>query len=572
LVGPVPIEGAPAPLGAEPPVPSGLVGREWLDAVHDKLHERWADSFLENARQYLPQNDPLNDASLAVTLTITVAPDGSLKEVVIAKSSGNQKFDAAAHDVVMDAAPFPQPPAELRSDDGLYHLTWVFARDARQDGVAGAKLEVREYEPSKAVPAMIAAGQWANATARLSRAASANPAPTGEAAETLVTLLRDLSLRVLEQALGDSDAATSADAVRALARSKDAGAGAKLRALAKSTNDRALERTIYEALGVLGDKDSVALLTDMVKTNDGARSVVAATSLAQLGERKAAWELVGSHLAASEKDAKARAAALATVAALGEPESAQTLALLAGDKGGGDRATRVAAVTALGAVAASGSDDAMRALIAALADRDAAVREAAATSIVRSGQSGKALYYKVLVLFKDRDPRVRAAGIIAAAAVDAKDAGGEILLLVKKDKDRDVQAGIATALGTVPGPDALAAVKALVDAKENAVRTAALQALAHRTEPDAKAVLAALSKDSDPKVRLLAVAATSDQDALAAMLTDDSLDVRGAALRALIVAQGALPSLPRVADLIGKAEGVHERATYAAAWLDATGR
>src|SRR5512138_2631314 len=93
------------PLGAEPAAAEGRPGAAWLDDLHERLHRRWAEGFLEQARLYLPPQNKLNDPALEATLHFGVGPDGSVRGVEVTRPSGNADFDAAARQVVGDAAP-----------------------------------------------------------------------------------------------------------------------------------------------------------------------------------------------------------------------------------------------------------------------------------------------------------------------------------------------------------------------------------------------------------------------------------------------------------------------------------
>ena len=69
---------------------------------------------------------------LVTALEISIKPDGTLAQVVIAKTSGVMPFDAAAIDAVGSSAPFGEPPSSIKSRDGNVYITWHFHRDERQ--------------------------------------------------------------------------------------------------------------------------------------------------------------------------------------------------------------------------------------------------------------------------------------------------------------------------------------------------------------------------------------------------------------------------------------------------------
>jgi TonB family protein len=180
---PLPPTFTPPPrLGAEPAPDASVPGHAWLVQLHGKLHECWSDAFLEHARMYAPPTHPLNDSSLTVILELVIDLEGTLVDLVVSSPSGNRDFDAAALEVVREAAPFPAPPVRVASDDGLVHLKWTFARDVRQDGVSGAAIEIRELDLARAVPALLAMGRFEDAAARLAGAFEAGDTPPTDVA------------------------------------------------------------------------------------------------------------------------------------------------------------------------------------------------------------------------------------------------------------------------------------------------------------------------------------------------------------------------------------------------------
>jgi TonB family protein len=561
----------PPPLGPEPPAPEGLAGRPWLDAAHERLYSAWAQGFLEQCRVYLPPTHPLNDMSLAATAELALRPDGELASVKITQPSGNADFDAAVLAVARDAGPYPAPPPELVSDDGLTYVLWLFARDQRQVAIANARFDKRQWTPEQAVPSLLAAGRWDEAARRVLAGAQA-----GADAKQTVALARDVSAHIVAAALADGqDATPRVEAALAAGRAKLAALAPALRELARGASDLALRKASIEALGLLGDREAMPVLADAVTALDGDRSAAAARAMARWGARLEAWQIVAPRL--EDKDPNVRLAALATVVEIGAPQSVPVLAARLGDKGA-PRPERVLAARALGevlvvGVAGSGAVDiSVKPLAAALLDGDAAVRAAAAAAFARAGQAGyrsRGAYYKLEPLLKDKDPSVRAAAALAVAAVQPDVAGPQLYPLIAKEKNRTVLEAHATALGLVPGAESLKRLLKLADAPEPSVRAAALAALAGRPEPEAKQRVAALAGAEDPALRLLAVRA-GDAGVAAAALGDASLDVRVAALEQLVRLQGGVEALPRFVELLLAATTTVERVRYAEAFLVGT--
>lgn len=70
-------------------------------------------------------------ADLVTRIEIIVAPDGTIKQMGVLRSSGQRAFDIAVLDSVDRARPFTAPPDEIRSPDGNVYLHWEFHRDPK---------------------------------------------------------------------------------------------------------------------------------------------------------------------------------------------------------------------------------------------------------------------------------------------------------------------------------------------------------------------------------------------------------------------------------------------------------
>jgi HEAT repeat protein len=290
--------------------------------------------------------------------------------------------------------------------------------------------------------------------------------------------------------------------------------------------------------------------------------------MAQLGQRDKAWELLSAKLGDASGDV--RVAALKTAANLGAPTSAATLSAYLGDKSK-PRSERALAAHALGVVVGGGAPDGQKALGAALLDGDAAVRVGALVGIYRAGQGGyrsRGMFYKVEPLFKDKDPQVRASAVLAASAVEPKGAGQEVPAICRKELNRVVLEGCASAFALLPGAETLKALLRLAESGEANVKAAAQRALARRSEPEAQKLIGSLAAAEDPALRVLALdAATSG--ALDQALSDPALEVRATALERL-AREGGLRMVPRFLELLLATAAPGERVRYAEAWLRAT--
>jgi TonB family protein len=108
----------------------------YITAMHRQIHQLWTFGFLADHEMRIG-HDPFDDETLWTQVQIQLHGDGTLDRVGVIRASGNTAFDAAAVDSVMSAAPFPKPPASIRSANGKVYLDWQFHRDERACGTFG---------------------------------------------------------------------------------------------------------------------------------------------------------------------------------------------------------------------------------------------------------------------------------------------------------------------------------------------------------------------------------------------------------------------------------------------------
>src|SRR5262249_24614672 len=81
------------------------IGRErgafvnYLDGVHNKIHPIFTDTYLEWLSN-LPPADPRNDMSLTALVELAIEQDGTISNVGVICSSGNEDFDIGVLDAV----------------------------------------------------------------------------------------------------------------------------------------------------------------------------------------------------------------------------------------------------------------------------------------------------------------------------------------------------------------------------------------------------------------------------------------------------------------------------------------
>ena len=586
---------SPPPALPPPPAPRpGAPGLAYLEKVAPHLSGRWS-AFLEDCRVRLAADHPLNRKGLAARLAIELDARGGLVAVSVERSSGLAGFDEAALEVVRDAVPLPPPPPRWKSDDGHWHLRWLFARDLRQAGPATATIERIQWPLERALPMLLSAGRVAEAAARL---AADPPDQVGgdSAGPARVERMNRVCRAAIIRALADSDPASQLAGVDAAVRAHLAAAAPELQHLARQAMDSAVRRAALEALGQVGDRGAAPLLRRVAQGDrlDGPEdSGAAAGSLVRLGMVGDLGARAAAQLALTDRDA--RWTALAVMAAVPAPQAEPALAaMLAGDAREA-RADRLMAAAALGAVAGAGDGpgraEAVSALTRCLAVTDAAQRAACAQALASAAADtastastagaagaagrasaadppgfGRATLRRALLLLRDPDERVRAAAVLVAARVDPRRFSRHIASVLR-DPSEGVRTALAEGLARVPGRVTLAALERLVTDDSPQVRNAAAVALAGRSEPGAHATLTALAGRHDPAVRAVAARAERRPEVLRPLMDAPEIDVQVAALAALVAETGQAGTVTDAARRVAAADSPAARALLAAAWL-----
>lgn len=510
----------------------------------------------------LPASHPLNEESLLVRVEIVLSPAGQVLQVSTVDSSGNQEFDQVAEEIVGDLQSLPKPPGEWISDDDRVHLMWSFARDRRQAGAASASIERVELPLAKALPKLLAAGEIAIAARRILTAG-------GDAGTVSPSRLKAVVHRVLELALLEDDPKIAAMALEAVASGELKDFATQARAAVNST-DEGVALAAAKALGVVGNKSDTSLLAALARGQSAASaelSAAAAVSLVALGKGAETRRAALADLLS--KDLAARLAGLAVFSGLDSSEAVGPLARILSGAPKSSRPERVAVARALGRQALK-SPAALKSLLAGAGNADAAVRASCVAAIAEAADAGlhsRVAYWKVLELVRNKDERVRAAAIVAAAHLEPKRFAKE-LQGIRAGGSKLVVLSIASVLGELPGELALSRLLDLAFVRDVGLRTAAAHGLAKKKGNQVIAALQTLLADESPAVRMAALASLSREQELRPFLSDDDPLVQASALSALVLSLGTAKTSKLVTSKL--AASASDRATQvllARAWL-----
>jgi hypothetical protein len=103
----------------------------YMVTMHNRIHPVFSDRYVEWLTT-LPPTDSLNDMGLTTLVEMAINHDGSISQLGVVCSSGNEDFDIGVLDSIAQAGPFRSPPTVTLSNDGKFYVRWWFARDAVQ--------------------------------------------------------------------------------------------------------------------------------------------------------------------------------------------------------------------------------------------------------------------------------------------------------------------------------------------------------------------------------------------------------------------------------------------------------
>lgn len=438
---------------AEPPIKGdGEVGA-FLRTLHERIHKRWAESFVRMVAEQLPKTNPLNDESRRVVMQIVATREGQIVSSTPLTLSGIQDMDAAVQEIVRESAPWPSAPNGALSDDGRLYLNWAFARDHRL--CSQIENVQRESPIAQALPRLISQNRAPEAWRRVQAAASMSAEPS-------LSLFARLWL-------------------------------------GRAVTDPRIAAAAAGALLGTGDSSGLDLLRATVSTGSGELAAVAARAL--IRAKQALCPLIKDGLL--KGSGPVLDSAIAMVRLHPEPECFPALMAVAGNQKS-PVPVRLAALTLL---TEGGETVAQEAIAAAAGDPLPAIRAVGLLGSVKPN-AGKGTLFKMIPYLRDPAVEIRAAasaGVVRAVG----DAGLEQLYLLFKETDPRPYEWVSAELGKYSS-DATAQFLGRIAKKDDArAHRAAVMALAIRKDASARQVYAAYANDPDPALKAVAPDPTS---------------------------------------------------------------
>lgn len=531
-----------------PPVAPGdpaADGAPYLALVAQRLAPEWLH-FLDDCRLRLPAEHPLNAIALETTAAVVVDRAGAISSITVAPS-GNADFDAAVREVMAATSPWPEPPSWLVSDDDHLHLSWRFARDARQAGAAGARVLWHEEPATQVVERRLAAGDLEGAARRIARLRDEDP--------ELVATARRVLTSAVAAGLRSGDTQAQRAAVLAVQRASLRPLAPELVALAQA-EDPALRGEVAAALAQLGEPSTGPVMLELLaNARQPALAAALARALTGLGLAVAAEAAVHRLLAA---DALAQVAGLAALAEL--PISPALAAQVSKAAGSRDPLVRGALCRAVAQakVAPSVRWDVIG---RGMGDRDGSARAACTQTLAHGGARPLPWMRAALGrLMADRDQRVRAAAISAILRWEPTKLDDRRKALAA-EVDAQVRAAAVPALARRGDREVLVALLGDVDPL---VRRAAAQALLPLEEAKVRELAA---RDPDARVRLVALEGTGELGAVLRLLAEDEAAEVRTEVEILRVARRGETLQNGLLRLAGAGVAPAERVRIALAWL-----
>ena len=100
----------------------------YMVAMHNRIHPVFSDRYVAWLKT-LPPTDSRNDMDLTTLVEMVIDRDGSISQLGVICSSGNENFDIGVLDSIAQAVPFGSPAPGTLSSDGKLYLRWWFARN-----------------------------------------------------------------------------------------------------------------------------------------------------------------------------------------------------------------------------------------------------------------------------------------------------------------------------------------------------------------------------------------------------------------------------------------------------------
>ncbi len=120
----------------------------YIAAMHRRIHPRFALGYLTNVPSTVDESFRGNP-NMHANLELGIDAEGRVDHVSVVSTSGDILFDLGAFESVMGAQPFPAPPSQIRSPDGLVYMQWAFYRNQRQCGTFNARAFILANAPSR---------------------------------------------------------------------------------------------------------------------------------------------------------------------------------------------------------------------------------------------------------------------------------------------------------------------------------------------------------------------------------------------------------------------------------------
>ena len=537
-----------------PPFPPVLKpGVSYLNKMGASIQRGWAD-YLESVRVSLPPNDPLNDYVLETKVEIVLNQKGELEDTKILSSSGEKKYDQAAKLVVKNAAPFDRPSHYRLSDDGLLHVTWLFARDRRQAGVAGANYQSVQIPAGILVRKLALEGRPGRAAQTLARESSS--------VKNADSLLQLISVVSLEQAALSGKFEVSNHSIETLAALGVTRSLPTLRKIAFSsawTSSQAIK-----GLAELEDVESKGELKSVLKrSSDIDKVYVLSETLTHLGEQAYLAEVAKNGLISSSDTEKAKALRVLAFVAKADDKAA-VFSIFSESQ---SKEIKTAAAMALGGLLPVDAES-EKLLSSCLTSTQDELRLACYRGLhlgVKKGYRSPQLFSHVLLGTHDLLPEIRRLSYYIAAMSDPEKFAKEVQ--TDHEKHDENLLVVVNQLALLKNEYATKRLLEYAKSDVTRVRGRAIRGLIDRDTDTVRSTIFQGLQDENENVRVEALAATDQYFVPGDFNHSPSVKVKAVALQRWMTEEEDNDLVSEFSGFIAQSKDVNERAFWASLWL-----
>lgn len=108
-----------------------VVYASFLNRVADEIYMPWGEGMRERIQDVFNSGGKLSSQTFVTRLAVSMNESGEVVAIQVLKSSGYEEFDEAPKKAFWDRSPFPNPPNQLKTSEGVYKMVFTFSYDLK---------------------------------------------------------------------------------------------------------------------------------------------------------------------------------------------------------------------------------------------------------------------------------------------------------------------------------------------------------------------------------------------------------------------------------------------------------